>query len=69
MPRNRDFLLTHPAAISKEFFYIAGIFFLSIPIGHSVQVKETHNIDHLRSTTTKGINGWSSEILRLLDKS
>ena len=34
------FLLTHPAEVSKQIFYIMGIVSLSIPIGHSVQMKE-----------------------------
>ena len=47
---NGDFLLTRPAEVSKQFFYIMGIVFFSIPIDHSVKMKETHNsMDHLLS--------------------
>ena len=44
--KNGDFLLTHPAEVSKQFLYIIGIVFHIL--GHSVQMKETHNsMDYL----------------------
>ena len=42
MLQNEDFLLTHPAEVSKQFFDIKRIVF-HLSIKHSAQMKETHN--------------------------
>ena len=51
-------LSTYPTEVSKQFFSIMGIF-SSIPIGHSVQMKETHNsMDHLLSAVDYQEHKW-----------
>ena len=58
MLQNEDFLSTHPAKVSKQFFYIMGIVF-HLPIEPLVLMKETHSsMDHLLSAVNYQKHKW-----------
>ena len=59
MLQNGGFLLTHPAEVSKQFFYIMGIVFPLSLLNIQVQIKETQNsMDYLLSSVNYQEHKW-----------